>query len=366
VLRYGADALAGGDEERLLRLLRFTTLVEIAGGIAAVGSAAILGRLAGAKLGWSGEAVAFALPFAFATLASIRSVPAAYLQLADRYDLIAVHATFQPIVRTMGAAVAALLHAGLKGFLVAWLLAALVEWAGMWIMAFAIAGRSLGLRRLWGSPRGVLAENQRLLLFMIGANADVTFGDLAGRLVPLVIGWWSGPTPAALFNVAQRATVVIAQPAELLGRTAYAEFATLVASGDRSGLRRVLVRATLIALAAACPLVLLVAVAGRPIAELLGGGRFAGAAPLMTWLVGAQALLLIAPPASAALVALGRPGLSLLANATSRLALLPLLPLLLAWQGLTGAGIQAILVAVVTATVLLWLVTRLLGAAHEP
>lgn len=362
VLRYGEEAIQAGDEPRLLRLLRATMLVEIAGGVAAVAAAALLGRLLGARLGWTAEALAFAVPFAFYTLASIRSVPAAYLQLRDRYDLLALHSLVQPATRLAGALLAVALGAGLRGFLGAWLAAALAEFAMLWLLAGWVAHRHFGLQRLIGSPRGVFGENDRLLVFMLGANADVTFGDLADRLTPVVIGWASGPVATGLFRVAQRGTTLLSQPAAMLGRTLYAEFAAMAAAGDVPRLRAAFRQSTGVALAASAPVLMLVALFRHPLVRLLGGEGFAPAAAPMLWLVGAQALLLIAPPASAALVALGRPGTSLLGNAGARLLLLPALPVALASFGLAGAGMQAVAVAIATDLFLLLFVGQALRA----
>ena len=69
----------------------------------------------------------------------------------------------------------------------------------------------------------------------------------------------------------------------------------------------------------------------------------------MIWLVVARAILLVAPPASAALVALGRPTQSFIANLISSVFTLPLLPLLMRWDGLIGAGIYALLQAFASA-----------------
>lgn len=78
----------------------------------------------------------------------------------------------------------------------------------------------------------------------------------------------------------------------------------------------------------------------------------------MLWLFAARAILLVSPPASSALVALGRPTLSFLANLGSSIGLLPLLPLVLSQIGLNGVGaftvIQAILGSALLGGLLLW------------
>jgi O-antigen/teichoic acid export membrane protein len=359
VVRYGARALEAQDPPRLVRLLRFTALVEAAGAVCAVATAALLGPLLGARLGWSQTAIAFAVPYSLAVLAPIRSTPAGYLQLVGRFDLLGAHVLVSPVIRLVGAALVAATGGGLQAFLVVWLAGALVEWASMWIFGLVVARRQLAGVRLLGSPRGAVRENPGIWRFMVAANADLTFGDLAPRIAPLAVGWVLGPVSAALYSVAQRATVVISQPAQLLGQAAYAELARLVAGGAPPGaIRHALFRSVGIAAAIAVPALLLIAVAGHPIASLIGGAAFRRAGDVMLWLAAARTILLVGPPASSALVALGRPGLSVTANLVCSLGLLPLLPAMMTLWGLSGAGAHAVLQAAAAAALLAWFVGR--------
>lgn len=359
IVRYGAEALEAKDHDRLGRLLRFAGAVELAGGAAAVATAAVLGPLLGARLGWSPVAVGFALPYSLAVLASIRATPAGYLQLVGRFDLLGLHTLAAPMVRLAGAGIAAVMGAGLHGFLVAWLVAALVEWASLWAIGLWVARRELGIVPLIGTMRGVTTENDGIWRFMIGANADVTFGELAGRIPPLLIGATLGSVAVGLYSLAQRVTSVLAAPAQVLGQAAYAELARLVAAGGHGApLRAALNHSLRIALVAAAPVVIGLLLFGRQVAVLIGGPAYAGAAGLLVWLTLARAILLAGPPASAALVALGRPSLSVLANLGSALATLPLLVVLLRGFGLAGAGWSAVVQAALAAGLLLFFVRR--------
>jgi len=359
IVRYGAQALAEDDHPRMLRLLRFAGLVEGVGGIASILAAAILAPVLGPALGWSPTAIAFAIPYSFAVLASIRATPAGYLQLLGRFDLLGLHNMVAPGVRLIGAALAAWLHLGLKAFLVAWLIAALAEWIVMWLLGIVAVRRTLRDPALLGSVRGAVADNPGLWRFMLAANADVTLTELAARIAPLFVGWILGPAAAGLYAVAQRATVVIQQPAQIMGQAAYAELARLVANGGSGGaLRAALLRCAGLTLAAAIPVLLILAIFGREIAIALGGHAFAGAGGLVLLLAIARTAWLIAPPASSALTALGRPTLSVAANLTINLGLLPLLPLMMLGLGLSGAGWHAILQGAGASAVLLLMVLR--------
>lgn len=359
VVRYGANCLARHDEAALMKLLRFVGGIEVAGGIVAIVAAACLAPILGPRLGWSATALAFALPYSFAVLGSVRSTAAGYLQLMGRFDLLGLHNTVAPTARLAGAILAWWMHAGLGGFLIAWLVAALLEWASLWALALWVARRNFGEADILGPVRGVTTDHPGIWRFMLIANADVTFGELAGRIAPLIIGWMLGAEAVGFYAIAQRATVVIAQPAQILGQAAYAELARLVASGDDGRrLRRAVRHCILIAMAAAVPVILVLAFFGREVAILIGGKAFADAAPIMLWLTVARALLLAGPPASSALIAMGRPSLSVGANLIASLGLLPLLPPLLGWFGLPAAGWHAVLQAGVSSVLLLIFVSR--------
>lgn len=359
IIRYGSEALRRQAPEALVRLLRLAGAIELGAGLLAIIVAAALAPLIGPRLGWSPEAQMLAVPYSLAVLASVRATPAGYLQLMNRFDLIGVHNSVSPLVRLVGAAIAAFLGAGLSGFLMVWLLAALAEGLVMWLFGLREARRHMVDHRLMGLPHGAVGENSGILRFMIAANADVTFAELAPRIAPLIVGWVLGPTATGLFAVAQRATVVIQQPAQILGQAAYAEFAKLAPSkDDRARLRRALITSTGIAVAIAIPIVVALAVWSDELITIIGGAAFTAAGPLLLWLIFARLVLVAMPPASAALVALGRPALSVTANAATSLALMPAMPLFMMHFGLLGAGMHSLLQAIAVAVLLGWFVWR--------
>ena len=370
VVRYGAHHQASDEPHGLMKLLRFVGTVELTAGVLAVITAAVLGPLLGPGLGWSATALAFAVPYSLAVLGSVRSTAAGYLQLRGRFDLLGIHNVVAPAARLVGAVIVIATETGLIGFLIAWLVAALLEWASLWTMAWLVARQHLAGVPVRGAIQGVRAENPGIWRFMIAANADVTFSELAGRIAPLVIGWMLGPAAVGLYAIAQRATVVIAQPAQILGQAAYAELARLVAAGDHGQrLRRAVLHCVLIAIAAAVPVILILAFFSREIAGLIGGPSFTGAASVMVWLTAARALMLAGPPASSALIALGRPSLSVAANVVASLGLLPLLPLLIQYYGLDAAGWHAVFQAALGSAILIILVlreSRRAGEAADP
>ena len=345
LVRFGSIALEEGDHERLLKVGRFLTLVEVVFGIAAIFAAILLVPVVGPHMDWPPDAVRFAAVYSLATLANVRSTPLGLLQLAGRFDLIATHHLISPAVRLIGCIIVWWLGGGLIGFLGVWLAAAIAEWASMWALGLWVLHRMRLDARLFGTVRGAIAENHGLLPFIATTNVDITLRELAPRLVPLAIGWIINPAAAGLFSLAQRASVVLEQPAILLGQASYSIMAKLVAVHDRVRLSRLVWHSAGTAMLLSIPVLVLLALFSTALLELLGGSSFRGGATLLLLLAVARAVALGAPPFTSALIAMGFPSRSITVNLLSNLILLPLLPLFLLWFGLNGAGWHALIQA---------------------
>lgn len=359
IVRYGAQATHEASPHRLGRLLRFSATTELIAGAIAIVVAMVLAPFVGPRLGWPPETVMFAIPYSFAALGAVRAAPAGYLTLFDRFDLLGLHNMVQPLVRLCGALIVLAFGWGLKGFLVAWLAAALAEFGVLWGMGIWHAHRKLGSALLRPQPGNARLENPGIWRFLMATNADITLSELTGRIAPLIVGWVLGPAMAGLFSVAQRATVIISQPTQMLGSTAYAELARMVAAGQGGQpLRKMLIRVILVAMAAAAPVLLVIALFPTTVVTLLAGPAFAAAGSIMVVLVLARIIAIIGPPCSSALSAMGFPALSMNANLFASLVFLPALPWMLNHWGLMGAGVQAVGQAAVASSLLAGFVWR--------
>lgn len=348
LVRFGFDALEEGDHERLLKIGRFLTLVEVVFGVAAIFVSILLVPIVGPRMDWPPDAMRFVAVYSLATLASVRSTPLGLLQLAGRFDLIASHHLISPAVRLIGSIIVWWVGGGLIGFLGVWLAAAIAEWASMWALGLWVLHRMRLDARLFGTVRGAISENDGLLSFITTTNIDITLRELAPRLVPLTIGWMLNPAAAGLFSLAQRASVVLEQPAILLGQASYSVMAKLVAAHDRVRLSRLVWHSAATAMLLSIPVLMLLAFFATPLLGLLGGSSFRGGATLLLLLALARAIGLGAPPFTSALIAMGLPSGSIMVSLMANLLLFPLLLLFLLWFGLNGAGWHGLLLAAVT------------------
>lgn len=338
VVRYGALSIADGDTAGLARLIRFMGVIELGCGAAAILIAAVSAPLIGPHLGWSPQAERFAVPYALAVMATVRATPQGVLQLADRFDLIGLHQTVSPIVRMVGVLIVWLAGGGLVGYLCVWLISSVAEGVAMWLLALPAWRKLLAGEPIFGAWRGVLGQRDGFGRFILLTNFDITLRELAPNLAPLTVGWFLGPAGAGLYALAQRATNILQQPAVLLSQASFAILAEQAAMRDLSKMRNTVWSSTVLALAIGGVIVLGLSGYGGLLMQALGGHSFRAAGMLVILVGCGRALALGVAPAAAALTALGRPGLSVAVALAINLALYPLLPFLLHWQGIDGAG----------------------------
>jgi len=343
VVRYGALAIERGDRAALAQILRFMALIEIGCGGVAVVVAAILAPWVGPKLGWTPIETRFAMFYSLAVLATVRATPQGLLQLAGRFDLVAIHQIVSPVVRLIGALIAWFAHAGVIGFLAAWLVASVAEGIAMWLFAIPAWRELLAGHSLRGPWRAAARDNDGFARFILSTNFDITLREVAPYAVPLTIGWMLGPAAAGVFALAQRATSVLQQPAILLSQGSYAVLAELAARGSSAALAEAVWRSVLITTTGALAILAALSLLGSKLLVWIGGGSFAGGTFLLMLVAVSRGIALAASPFGAALTAVGRPDRSVAAALVANVALYPLLPVMLLWTGAAGAGWHALI-----------------------
>ena len=344
VVRFGTLALKSGDEAAFRQLVRFMALLELGFGIAAVLVAALFAPIVGPLLGWSPGTVSLAVPFSLAVFGTVRATPQGILQIAGRFDLIALHqALASPGVRLLGSLIILFAGGGLNAFILVWLASSLVEGAAMWVLAWRSWKTLAPTEPLLGPTFLQGGHFEGFGRFILTTNLDITLRELAPNLAPLTVGYMLGPVAAGLLALARKAAALLEQPATLLGQASYAVYAGHFAAGELRALRSTTWRS--VGVAGAIALVLLGALqaGGAHFLALIGGSSFKSGKELLVMLAFANGLALAATPFAVSLTALGKPQRSLVVGLAANLGLFPLLPLLL-WQfGVAGAGLHAII-----------------------
>ena len=361
MVRYGAQALDRGAHSQFRNLILLLSTIEIGLAAIAIIIAMLLVPWIGAKLGWNAQALQIAPLYCFAILATVRATPQGLLQLAERFDLIGLHPLIMPIIRLLGAIMIYFTGGGLREFLWVWLLAAVAEGLSMWVLCW-IGARHLG-HGAEGQPtlKRARKDNPGIARFIAITNLDLTLRDIAPKATPLVVGWMLGPTAAGLFSLAQRASTILIQPAQMLGEAVFPVVTKLLISGERRAAGIAVQTTALFATGAALLIAFVLSLFASDVLILLGGATFAGGAVVLTLVLFGRAVAAGMPTLSSALTARGKPWVSARANLVSNLGLLPLLPLLIWWQGLNGAGLHGVIQSLLLVSLLLWSYCRVQG-----
>ncbi|UWQ81891.1 oligosaccharide flippase family protein (plasmid) [Leisingera sp. S132] len=358
VLRFGVEAQEAGQQQRFLRLVKFSLLADLAGGGLA-GCAAL--AAAPAAAGWlrlGPEGGSYLMLLALALFLNLRPTGLAVLRVLDRFDLLAKADVAVAAVRLGLCAAAWAAGLGLWGFL----LIALLEGLASGLAAFVLALRQLR-RSGHGSLRqlplaGLRRENPGLLRLLWNSNINVILRQSVQRLDVILLTALAGPAAAGSFHLARR----LGEAAQKLGRplnqAVYPEFARKWAAGDAAGLRRLALGLCGAVAASGLLLLALLAPVMAPLLTRLFGAEFAAAAPVVCVQMAAAALLLTGMMLGNALLSCGRDSwlvrMSLAASALFLAALAVLVPM----AGPLGAALAHLVLGLALTAGNGWLLLR--------
>jgi len=352
VIRYGCLHVAAERPDRLGRLFGFTATLDFGSALAGALIAAVGAPLIAPLFDWSADQQMSAAVFGAVLLLSTGATPTGMLRLFDRFDLIAFAEAVGPLVRLGGSLFAWLIGAHVKAFLIIWATAATAQALVQWIAAIAVSRSRLAFGP---APfRQGTQENEGIWRFMLQTNVSNSVSTFWMQLGTLAVGAIAGAADAGAFRLAQRLAKGILRPVRPVTLALYPELARLVAEGDHAQLRKMVVRATIVAAALACMVVLLTGFAGRQILGLLVGERFEFAYPFLFLLSVATALELAGFAFEPFQDAHGRAGTVLRARLVAATAYAILLATLLPWLGGKGAAITAIICSLLIFAQLAW------------
>jgi O-antigen/teichoic acid export membrane protein len=347
VLRYGLPHLKEGRAAAAARLAGFCLALDMAGAIIGCAIAAIAVIILAPLLGWPARLSQEGLVFTCVILLTGRSTAVGILRLHDRFAIGASADTATPIMRFLGALTVVAVGATVGGFLVAWAAGEIVTALAYWSCVRVVAPGSLA----WPSAfrlRLVLRENAGLWRFTWMTNFNVTLDAGGKQLVVLFVGLVVGPVGAGQYRLANQLAQALARVSDMASRAIFPELARAHAAGTSSDFRRLLLRATGLALLAGTLITFILLMLGHPLLRLVAGQEYVGIYPLLILLGVASALDLASVVFAPALIAMGKPGQVLLVRVCANLCLFGSLAILMPWFGTTGAALATVVASVAT------------------
>lgn len=235
VVYYGIRALGADDRGNLRSLLRTAFLFDLTVGVVVAGAiVGLAGPIANVASGGEIEPSLIRIAALIGLVTTVDSTTQGVLQIVRRADLLGWTTAVANVTRVLAIVVAVLFTSGpapivaayvvgaLAGSLVQLWLARRVGWSGWSRAPFTRRARE------WLRP---------LARFGIYASLTTSFQSSEKALVPIILGAFSGPAAAGIYNVALlpvTAVLVLVQPLRLM---LFPEQARLAAKGDVSALR---------------------------------------------------------------------------------------------------------------------------------
>ena len=350
--KFGFRYVAGEDWGRLRRLFRQALLLKLAGGFLATLLLIALAPLADELFDAEGVEQAILAAALLPLVQASENVGATALLLHSRYDLRGVYQAGSAALRLLAIVV------GVQYGVVEALLAIVVAQA-LSTLVISVVG-AVALRRFPAAPPRHLAEDVPEIRSFV-ATSSVATGviSLRSTLVPLVLGVVSGTTQVGLFRIAQAPQTGLAaasSPARLVLMT---EQTRDWEKGERAailgGLRAYSKWAGGLMLVAV-PLFL---VAMPWLIRLVFGSDYEDAATAARIVLVAAAIHFVIGWTKSLPVTIGRPRLRIVTHGLETLVAIPLVAVLGAEWGATGAAVAVLLSTLVFAAAWLVVILRL-------
>jgi len=345
LLQYGQSPLLRGDVGCFQPVLRFSVLLDALSGAFAVLGSLLTVYFAWPWLGWPEHLRSAALWYMSSVLFLVPGTPLGVLRATNRFDLLALRSGVAALLRLLGVLLAAWQGWGIEVFLLIWYITSAASLLLSMQAAQSVLARR-GLLQGWHWWRGRLTpEIPGLWRFVWRNNLNLSLGVASTQLFVLMVGSLVGTAEAGLFHVGRQLAEGLSKAGDLLVAALYPELVRLREGADIRGLRRAVLRVSMVSGGIATVLLLLLSgFAGTLLEWLLGAPVASGA--FAVWLCAAAVVRLWALPLEPLLISTNRIGVALRARFWMLLVQIPTGYWLTKHYGLLGAATVAVLVAV--------------------
>jgi O-antigen/teichoic acid export membrane protein len=334
IVRYGGQILVGGAPRDFTHATGFALGLDL---VSAFGGLVIAVALLPLIGGWAGipdQYIGLAMVYCLVIPTMGAATPSGTLRALDRFDLLGWQGSSYPIVRALLCVAAFAYAAPFEAFVAIWFITDLGGDLFLWFLSWRELQRRDLLRGLRPTLKpGLLPGAWR---FAIHVNLTSSLIAAWGPVARLVVGGLLGPAAAALYRIAASLADGAQKPADLLGRAFYPEVMRMDIATKRPW--KLMLRGAALASGVALLAVAIIVLGGRPLIELLFGEDFLPAYPILSVLVFAPLLGMLAFPLTPMLYALDRPDFPLYARIAGTV-LWAVLVAPLAWRfGTMGAA----------------------------
>jgi len=359
IVKYGADSISSNNFSDFQELVKFTFLLDFFGAIVGIIIGTSIVRFWGSHFGIPENSTTIAAIYCILIFSNITDTTTGILRISDRFDLVAILATVEPIVRLIGVSIAFYQDASWQVYLLAWFVARIFYCAISLIITIRELLKKNYLCSFTFSTPNLSHRWPKIWRFSWSSNFYGTVNSIGIQLTTLVVGSSIGTSGAALFKIAQEVAEASAKAAQTFGTALYPELARLVSSkiGVKE-IKSVVNKTVKSSLTFGVLFTTVLIFSGHFLLGGIFGAEFVGAHEVMVVLSIGTTILLATFPYEAAVYSIGKPHIAFFIKLTATIVQLSALVLMLGAFGLLGAGYAIVLSSSLSA-ILLASITRI-------
>jgi len=347
IVRYGVPLHDRGDEPKLKRLLRSTTMIDFSSSLAATLFGVAMVPLVAVLLSWDPQVTRWAGFYALIIITTGVNTSNGILRLYDRFDALGVQYTIGPLVRMLLVITAWAMDGSMLLFLLAWGVAYCAGNIYMFARGLLELKAQLSSAFWQGFRWREIFDHDREFWRFIGVVYWQTSVDLVPMQVStLLAGNLLGPAAAGLFRLAREISTVLTRPAALLRDVLFPNL-TRSWEAEEAGFKKLPFRMSFFAGGAGFMIAVFAWFAGEPLLALIGED-YVPAAPLMVLLLVAASFDLASAPLRAAVYAMGKASTLLRIHILGIAVYITLFYLITRYAGLVGPGLASIMTSMLT------------------
>ena len=357
IVRFGVPLHENGENKKLKRLFRTTTLIDLTSAIAATLLGIFAASFAGGFLHWDAQMISLAGLYSLVMLTTVSNTPNGILRLYDRFDALSIFYTVGPAIRITGVVFAWAADADMSIYIAIWATAFVLENTWLFIRGHLELKKHIN-SHIWhgGNWREICKTSREFRHFIAVIYWQTNVDLLPKHLSVLLAGSLLGPAAAGMFRLARDFSSILTKPAMMLREVLFPDL-TRILHTKSEGFHELGFQAVKAAGVVGLLLVLLSIPAAGPILGIIGP-EYTEAASLLTLMLLAATFELAGAPLRAAAYAMGKVAHILRIHVFSILIYLGLFYVLTPVMGLPGPGIAASIGTLLTLLLMLRLVRK--------
>jgi O-antigen/teichoic acid export membrane protein len=330
IVRWGADPdTPGVDPARAREATGFAVALDFVSMVLGTLIAALLVLSAPLWFDVPGELLWLTFGYCVVSVLTIRTTPTGMLRLHSEYAMATAAEAVQPVVRTVGVALAWWLMPDVTGFILAYAASEVATALALWIIALRVQPVSPSAISLKAIP----ARHKGAVAFVLSINMSSVLAVTGKQVMVLLVGTFGGAYLAGGFRIANQLGQALIALAQTVSRAILPE---LVQS--RGGAVELARRMANIAAIAGVTAVVTAILFGREGLAVVAGPEFTRFYWPMIILAIAGAVELVGASLESLLISAGKAHVALLVRLFPTVLALVLLEAAIGWKGAQGAA----------------------------